>query len=71
MLGSKVLRSSYVHAKTSLNSLNNLINAAFSCSEHPTPRLMHYRLSLVPKFTFSYDNEELLVLQLTDFLNLS
>ena len=71
MLGSKVLRSSYVQAKTSLNYLNNLINAAFSCSEHPTPRLIHCGLSLVPKFTFSYDNEELLVLQLTDFLNLS
>ena len=67
MLGSKVLRSSYIHAKTSLNYLNNWINTTFSCLEHPIPRLMHCGLSLVLKFTFSYDNEELLVLQLIVF----
>ena len=69
MLGSNVFRSSYVQAKTSLNSLKNLMNYIFSCSEHPNPKLMHCGLSLVPKFTFSCVKEELFILQFTDFLN--
>ena len=67
----KVFRSSYVHAKTSLNSLNNLINVVFSAGLQSIPRFIVWGFSYVPKFMLSYLIWELLVLQLGTDLNLS
>ena len=57
----------YVHAKTSLNSLNSFMNVALSARVQFFPRL---RLSYVPRFIASYSKDELLILILVHLLNL-
>jgi len=49
MFVSKVFKSLYVQANTSLNYLNNFMRADLSCSKHPFPRLIFWGLSRVPK----------------------
>ena len=66
----KVFKSSYVQAKTSLNSLNNFINVVFSTGLQSIPRFIVWGFSYVPKFMVSYLIRELLVLQLGTDLNL-
>ena len=68
---SYVFKSSYVHAKTSLNSLNNFLNAALLAYVQLFPRLILFGFYLVPRFTTSYNKDELLVFVLVGLLNLS
>ena len=71
MLVSKVFKSPYVHAKTSLYFLNSLTNRTLSCGEHLKPKLTIFGFYLVPRLIDSYFMDELCILQLVSFLNLS
>ena len=68
---SYVFKSSYVHAKTYLNSLNNFINATLSVGVQFFPRFIFFGLCLVPRLTTPYNQDELCVFVLVGILNLS